>query len=549
MKISVARFPIFLAVLISSIFIFASPAFAHAQLDSTNPAASSTLSKSPKTIELTFSENVELTFGSVRLYDGRGDRISTSSPKKQSGQTVAIKPPRLQNGTYVVAWNVVSADSHAVRGAFTFSVGDSKSNQTSSSNTLSQVLSEPGTSSVIKFGFTFVRFLAFLSLALIIGIVAMRLFIAKRWEYPRVDQILFISLITLFFSSLLSIGFQAALAGRFSLTQAFSFDVLNQERATRFGRVELLRAFTCILMYLSWTFTKEKLFKIMALLSAFVLAMTPAMSGHGSTGQYVAFAFGADVIHVLASSIWFGGLLVLPFLILQKDGQEVTKRFSQVALSCVVAIAATGVFAWWRQVGSYEASVSTWFGQLINLKVVLFLSAIVVAWFSRSHVQSMLTKSDKNTRLRLTKLVYLESALLIVVMVATSVVVNFVPGRTALALPSTKQLSSPSSRMDITFDPAKTGPTNIHVYVLQKNGLPYTFDQSMNTLGSPAVTAFLFNEKRDVGPLPIVIRFAGGNHFISAGANFPFSGTWKVTLKLKIDEFNQEVFNAEIKVR
>lgn len=546
---SIRRILCFTAVLLTTLWVSAIPASAHSQLISTNPAAESILKSSPKTIELTFSENVETTFGSLRLYNDAGERISTSSPELRAGNIVRVKPPKLEKGTYVVAWNVVSADSHPIRGAFTFSVNSPTTSSADRTDAISSILNNEQTSSISRIVFACLRFLIFMCLALVIGVVALRFFVVQSSLSPPVNRILYGALAVLALASLASIGFQASLAGQFSLAKAFSFDILNQERTTRFGQVQIVRASLCVLLCCWWRFPRGPLLNARLGLCTLALAATPAFAGHASAGKYVALAFTNDVVHVLCAGAWFGGLLVLPFLLSRDEGGKIARKFSRMALVCVIAIGITGVFAWWRQVGSYEASVTTWFGQLINVKAIIFLCVIAVAWFSRQHVHRLSVSNSEGSKGRLIRLVYFESALLIVVMIATSIVVNAVPGRTALALPVTKYVSAESVRMEVSIDPPKTGPIVLHIFVLRKNGTLYTFSQGVNTLGKPALSASWLNKNRDVGPLPLNIRYAGGNHFISTGTSVPFSGTWTLTLRLRLSEFDEQVTSTEVTIR
>ena len=61
---------------------------------------------------------------SVRGTAGRQRRHPSSGPGQPCGCRLA--PKHLADGTYVVAWRVISADSHPVHGAFVFSVGSAK---------------------------------------------------------------------------------------------------------------------------------------------------------------------------------------------------------------------------------------------------------------------------------------------------------------------------------------------------------------------------------------------------------------------------------------
>jgi len=87
--------------------VFASPAFAHATLETTNPAPGAVLTGTPNAITLEFSEPVTVALGGIRLYDQNGDRIATDPPTKPAADTVSTETRgRLSNGSYVVTWRV-----------------------------------------------------------------------------------------------------------------------------------------------------------------------------------------------------------------------------------------------------------------------------------------------------------------------------------------------------------------------------------------------------------------------------------------------------------
>ena len=122
--------PRFLAVLtIAGGFLLATaaPAWAHATLESTNPADQSVVATSPHQISLTYNENVAISIGSVTVYDSKGNAVNTGVPSHGASDHIVVvnNVPPLSEGCYVVVWRVISADSHPVHGAFTFSVGNS----------------------------------------------------------------------------------------------------------------------------------------------------------------------------------------------------------------------------------------------------------------------------------------------------------------------------------------------------------------------------------------------------------------------------------------
>src|ERR1700687_1792397 len=93
------------------------PASAHAQLQSSDPSPSSVLSVPPSQVVLHFGEPVEIDFGSIRVLGpdgGRVDEGGTHHPQGDSHAVAVSLRVHLPRGTYIVAWRVVSADSHPV---------------------------------------------------------------------------------------------------------------------------------------------------------------------------------------------------------------------------------------------------------------------------------------------------------------------------------------------------------------------------------------------------------------------------------------------------
>ena len=112
-------------VALGLVLLPAVPASAHAALLQTTPTNNVVLPASPGEVVLRYSEPVTTPLGAVRVFAPRGRRVDTGVVSSRDGGRVVVAPiePTLGHGTYVVAWRVVSADSHPVAGTFSFSVG------------------------------------------------------------------------------------------------------------------------------------------------------------------------------------------------------------------------------------------------------------------------------------------------------------------------------------------------------------------------------------------------------------------------------------------
>jgi methionine-rich copper-binding protein CopC len=100
-------------------------AFAHAALVHADPAVGSTMQNPPARVTLWFTEEVEPAFSSIHVFDSAGHEVDRGdvavNASDQRMLTVSI--PRLPRGSYKVAWQVVSVDSHKTHGSFGFAVG------------------------------------------------------------------------------------------------------------------------------------------------------------------------------------------------------------------------------------------------------------------------------------------------------------------------------------------------------------------------------------------------------------------------------------------
>ena len=99
-------------------------AFAHGKLESAVPASGSTVDAAPDALRLTFNEDLEATFSTVKVSDAKGATVSKEKAKVDAANprmlTVAL--PKLASGTYSVQWAVMTQDAHKTKGTYAFQV-------------------------------------------------------------------------------------------------------------------------------------------------------------------------------------------------------------------------------------------------------------------------------------------------------------------------------------------------------------------------------------------------------------------------------------------
>jgi methionine-rich copper-binding protein CopC len=100
------------------------PAWAHAYLVRSAPAARAVVARAPERIQLWFNERLEPAYSRVSVHDRDGQRVDAGDvqvgPAELTRLSVGVPP--LPAGLYTVKYRVLSVDGHVVDAAFTFTV-------------------------------------------------------------------------------------------------------------------------------------------------------------------------------------------------------------------------------------------------------------------------------------------------------------------------------------------------------------------------------------------------------------------------------------------
>lgn len=98
--------------------------YAHGKLESATPAAGSAVDTSPEMLRLTFNEDLESSFSSIKVVDASGAPASKDKAKVDSSnpRVLMVAVPKLASGSYTVQWAVMTHDAHKTKGTYTFAV-------------------------------------------------------------------------------------------------------------------------------------------------------------------------------------------------------------------------------------------------------------------------------------------------------------------------------------------------------------------------------------------------------------------------------------------
>ena len=99
-------------------------ASAHGKLESAAPATGSTVDTAPDTVRLTFNEDLEPAFSSVKVSDANGNAVTQDKAKVDAAnpRVMTLAMPKLAPGAYTVQWAAMTADAHRTKGTYTFRV-------------------------------------------------------------------------------------------------------------------------------------------------------------------------------------------------------------------------------------------------------------------------------------------------------------------------------------------------------------------------------------------------------------------------------------------
>jgi copper transport protein len=573
---------------------FAPPAGAHAILENTSPGRGVTVKSQPKLIVFRFSEPVESSFGAVRVIDANGRQVesgSVSRPHGQSSVAIALKP-HLPEGSYTATYRVISADSHPVSGGFVFSVGKPGATP----KTVAQLTAGDKVGEITQIGFGIARGVGYAAIAFAIAALAFLIGIwlpslrsvaggDARWLEAserfsgRLRNLLMIALAAGAVSEACQLVFQGATGTGGTFWDALDSTVIREVIHTRFGTVHLLdliafAAFFLLAVPRGWApvlrpasvgatglaaprFGGVELL-LMGTLAA-LFAVSPALAGHAATQSPSALLIPIDILHVTAMSIWVGGLLILvvllPVATRALDPPDRTRllaatllRFSPVALAAVGVILATGLVQAYEHVRSVDNLIHTGYGRAVLAKMLLLLALIGLGAYNRQRAVPRLRELAADgappgaAGVGLRRSLRSEVALLAVVIGVASVLVSYAPATARSTGPFSETTMLGPLELQMTVDPARTGPNGMHFYLLNaKDGSQFTGTKEFKVLTSLP--------SKSIGPLEIDARKAGPGHYVAPGVDLVPGGEWKIRITDRVSEFDQYEKTIDVPIR
>ena len=361
-----------LALVAVALLVAAGPVAAHADLDSSEPADGAQLATAPSWVVLRFSGPIEPAGSAVTVTDAAGQRVdaddlrTTDAGRASPTLNVSLQPG-LPDGGYLVRWKILSDDGHPNSGEFGFAVGNASVPATGDGPDRTHLGSVAG------------RALSYVGLALAFGAAAW------RWSVRAGPDGLLRAGAKMMLLGAAFHALGAALLFKATLdSTGLPADVLA---ASEVGRMLLLRLGAGLVALLLAALAivpsnPSRLGVPLATASLLVAAVAAAAIGHAATEGLPALAL--DAMHLVASSTWVGGLLLLLVALRAahraglpaEDVRRIGLRFGTVALACVVVLFATGVATTLFVLGSSALTdplhlATSHYGRLLLAKVLM----------------------------------------------------------------------------------------------------------------------------------------------------------------------------------
>ncbi|WP_445073970.1 copper resistance protein CopC [Streptomyces sp. SAS_267] len=591
------------SVLVLVLFSGVNGASAHAALTGTDPQEGSVLKSAPRQVTLTFSESIGLFDDSFRVLDPENRRVRTGEPEHADGRadTAGVTLPRgLGTGTYTVAWRVVSADSHPVSGAFTFSIGKPSATRAP----LPPTAGDPASSAL----YDIARYAAYSGLALLIGAVT---FVLVCGFPGSVRRLLVTGWWILLGSTLALLLLRGPYERGTGLSGVFDPKSLSDTLTGRPGIVLVAR----LALLAAVAFAPPRVpvrgrgagrgVVVLGALFSLALAVTWAAAEHASAGIQVPAAMVSSVLHLLAMAVWLGGLAAL-LTALHRPAEPVAPavvtRFSRLALVSVAVLAVTGVYQSWRGLGSWDALTSTSYGRLLVVKVALVALLLAAAAFSRRWTTRAATArtpatvpagrvatpvtvpasegpasevpasdgpasdgaagdgakggpGDTEYHRGLRRSVLAEVTIGILVLVITTMLTGTQPGRAATesadSVAAVRRVTSRTTlvpfdvgtpgghgKVQIELTPGQVGENSVQVVVFGPDGGLVTV---------PEVRLSFTQEARKVGPIDAGITDKGG-YWTSDGLTLPLPGTWTMKVTVRTSDIDEITVSKKVEI-
>lgn len=497
------------------------PVQAHGNQIDSSPPADSEIEDSPDRVIVWFSEPIEETFSEVTVLNSAGEQVDLGNSEREPSEPSAISVglPLLDDGTYTVVWkNLSSVDGHKVIGSYVFAIGEPLSSGVqiaTEKQPLLQTIADP-----------WLRWLVYLGAAIVFGGLVFEMTVGipaiygrnaeNRWEIAvslassRWSKLAFIGLAIVGIGMIGQLLQQASVLTEKSIFAPDFGTLQTVALESGWGRLWTYRFITAIaagfmlLLAKSQAVTPETevsdeddsdvnligdsvAAQVTVILGLVFMGLLAASGHNAATPTDVkTFAIVTDFVHLVASTVWLGGVFYLAIsvpMLLRILGTASASRLFKVAVSRFTVLGilsagtlvTTGIFSSYMQV-TIPAATNTPYGWFLVGKIALIVPLFLVAGFNGFRLARKFGSGGETTFRRS---IVVELIIAVLILGAVGWLASLEParqyaGRTGIAAQDEASFAAESEGtvFDISITPATVGKNDVRVRIQQPDGEP-----------------------------------------------------------------------------
>lgn len=505
------------------------------------------LERAPAQVELWLTEPLEPAFSAITVLNVNGDQVDADDaqvdPADPTRMTVSLRS--LVNGIYTVSWRALSTvDGHITSGAFPFAVGNIDEAELAAAARASQQVK-------VSFGEVLARWMQYISISAVSGGA---LFVLLVWQpaiaatnpnlgieklpWKRLAQA---ALFMLILGNLIFPLVQGGQVKGEEFAAPWSEEVGKLIFSTRSGVLWLVRITIAAALVGITMRTRNSKEMWLAVGLASLLQLTISIGSHAAAEPSPFFPVLFDWIHLLATSIWIGGLIhfVAGMRIARRleDNEKtrftanLTPRFTRLALASVGVLIGTGVYALVLRVGTLEALTGTLYGRTIIFKWLAFTPLLLLGALNLLGITPRLKKAAEsmngNTKLvlRFTQVVTSEVVLGVVVLLSVAFLTTLPPAKD-VEIRSGLEAQETVEDLDIQLD-IEPGQVGLNTYTISLTS------GSQPLEGAREVSLRFSATSVDLPPSETILPEEGDGKYSLRGANLGMADTWQIQVVVR----------------
>jgi copper transport protein len=511
-----------------SVLGFATGAFGHASLVSTEPSDGSMMSSALKTVRLRFNEPI--TPASIRLIDGAGkarDDISISA----HDDTIEIGLPNdLPRGTQVVSYRVVSADGHPVGGSLLFSLGMSENKVTRPTDRT------PALDALIWLA----RLGIYFGLYAGVGGAFFGAWISRTSSVqPAIGAALLMGCT----AAIAAWGLQGLDLLGLGPTDILAFAPWQAAAHTSLAPSLLVAIVAMALAMTSLLDVSGRAKRVLSAAAILGVGIALAASGHASTASPQWLTRPMVFLHGAGVAFWIGALAPLAAMAKRPDGSLliILNRFSRVAVPVVAAIALTGLGLAVVQLESVRALIATSYGLILSIKLVLVAGLLGLAALNRFRLTPRLALNPFDTH-ALFRSIALECVVAAAILAVVAAWRLTPPPRalvTAAVKPLAIHIHTDAAMFQVLISPGKVGKDSFVLQLMEGDATPLVAKEATLILSLP---------ERGIEPLQRTATLGADGNWQVPDVPIPYPGRWHIRIEALVTDFRKVTLEDDFDV-